>query len=207
VARFRREAPHEAVVFFVKAVLHRLDGEYERALRSLDRLVRLDPAAHVVASYHRALIRIAQQRADEAQREQERAHANTPDSPLMQTASALTLFYTGDAGRADELMRALLVAHPNMHGVRPILAMCLSAQGAHEQAAQELTEQVEKNADADPDAAYWLASAHALADRRDQALSWLARAIALGNEQRAWFAADPTWSAFHDDARFKELLR
>jgi eukaryotic-like serine/threonine-protein kinase len=207
VARFRREAPHEAVVYFVKAVLHRLDGDYERALRSLDRLVRLDPAAHVVAGYHRALIRIAQQRADEARREQEQAHASAPASPLMQTASALTLLYTGEPQRAGELMRALLAAHPNMHGVRPILAMCLSAQGAHERAAQELTEQVEKNADADPDTAYWLASAHALAGRREQALTWLARAIALGNEQRAWFAADQTWSAFHADARFKELLQ
>jgi serine/threonine-protein kinase len=207
VARFRREAPHEAVVFFVKGVLHRLDGDYERALRSLDRLVRLDPAAHVVASYHRALIGIAQQHADEARRAQAQAHANAPDSPLMQTASALTLLYTDEPRAAEELMRALLNAHPNMHGVRPILAMCLSAQGAHREAAQELTEQVEKNADADPDAAYWLATAHALAGSRDQALSWLARAIALGNEQRAWFAANPTWSAFHDDARFKELLQ
>src|SRR6266581_2607473 len=56
VARMRREAPNEAVVYFVKATLHRLDGEYDRALRSYDRLVHLDPAAHVVVSYNRALI-------------------------------------------------------------------------------------------------------------------------------------------------------
>src|SRR5215216_3464359 len=53
VARARREAPNEPVVQFVKALLHRLEGEYGRALRSYDRLVRLDPAAHVVASYSR----------------------------------------------------------------------------------------------------------------------------------------------------------
>src|SRR6202008_5066586 len=55
INRTRKEAPNEAVVYFVKALLHRLDGEYNRALRSYDRLVRLDPAAHVVASYSRAL--------------------------------------------------------------------------------------------------------------------------------------------------------
>src|SRR6185436_19471986 len=48
VERARREAPNEPVVHFVKALLHRLDGEYGRALRSYDRLVRLDLAAHVV---------------------------------------------------------------------------------------------------------------------------------------------------------------
>ncbi|HET7114215.1 MAG TPA: protein kinase, partial [Pyrinomonadaceae bacterium] len=56
VNRARNEAPNEPVVHFVKAMLHRLDGEYGRALRSYDRLVRLDPAAHVVASYSRALV-------------------------------------------------------------------------------------------------------------------------------------------------------
>src|SRR6266566_4848286 len=36
VARARREAPDEPVVHFVKATLHRLDGEYGRALRSYE---------------------------------------------------------------------------------------------------------------------------------------------------------------------------
>ena len=207
VARYRRETPNEAVVYFVKAVLHRLDGEYERALRSLERLVRLDPAAHVVVSYQRALIRISQQRTDEARAEIAQAAANAPDSPLVKTAGALAHFYAGEPQRGAELVRELLAAHPNMHGARPILAMCLSAQGAHESAQQELTEQVRKNADADPDAAYWLASAYALAGARDDAFTWLARAIALGNEQRAWFAADPCWAALRDDPRFTDLLR
>src|SRR5204862_5020069 len=52
VARARRAMPNEAVVYFVKATLHRLDGEYDRALRSYDRLVHLDPASFVVVSYN-----------------------------------------------------------------------------------------------------------------------------------------------------------
>src|SRR5207249_6176879 len=56
VARMRRDAPNEGVVYFVRATLNRLDGEYDRALRSYDRLVQLDPAAFVVVSYNRALI-------------------------------------------------------------------------------------------------------------------------------------------------------
>ncbi len=206
VARYQQQAAHEAVVYFVKAVLHRLNGEYESSLRSLDRLTRLDPAAHVVASYHRALIRLAQQQTAEAQRELERARATAPDSPLMKTASALTHFYSGTPAPAIELLRELLAAHPNMHGVRPILAMCLSAQGEQTAARAELTEQVRKNADADPDTAYWLASAYALAGAHADALHWLGRALALGNEQRAWFAADPTWAVLREDPQFKELL-
>src|SRR4030095_15821805 len=47
INRTRKEAPNEAVVYFVKALLHRLDGQYRRSLRSYDRLAGLDPAAHV----------------------------------------------------------------------------------------------------------------------------------------------------------------
>ncbi len=206
VARYQKQAAHEAVVYFVKAVLHRLDGEYDRALRSLDRLARLDPAAHVVASYHRALIHLAQHNTEAAQRELEHARASAADSPLLMIAGALTHFYTGAHAPAAMLMRALLAAHPNMHGVRPILAMCLSAQGEQDAARAELTEQVRTNADADPDAAYWLASAYALVGAHADALAWLARALALGNEQRAWFAHDPTWAVLHDDPQFKEIL-
>ena len=57
------------VVHFVKATLHRLDGEYGRALRSYDRLVRLDPAAHVVASYNRAMVHMYMGHFDETMRQ------------------------------------------------------------------------------------------------------------------------------------------
>ena len=50
-------------------MLHRLDGEYGRALRSYDRLVRLDPAAHVVASYSRALVHMYMGHFDETFRQ------------------------------------------------------------------------------------------------------------------------------------------
>src|SRR5215213_139678 len=56
VARARRDSPNEAVVYFVKGTLHRLDGEYDRALRSYDKLLQLDPAARTVVRCNRALI-------------------------------------------------------------------------------------------------------------------------------------------------------
>ena len=77
VNRARNEAPNEPVVHFVKAMLHRLDGEYGRALRSYDRLVRLDPAAHVVASYSRALVHMYMGHFDETFRQLDNAGSLT----------------------------------------------------------------------------------------------------------------------------------
>ncbi|PYS50451.1 MAG: hypothetical protein DMF68_07195 [Acidobacteria bacterium] len=206
VARMRRELPNEAVVYFVKATLHRLDGEYERALRSYDRLVRLDPAAHIVASCNRALISIFRGRFDDAQRELEQAARSEPDNPLVRTFTALTLYYQGDVAKACELMQETVNQHPNMHGVRPFLATFLSAQGRDEEARAELTEQVLNNALVDPDIAYAVGSAYALLGERERAFKWLERSIALGNENRVCFEHDPNWAELRDDSRFQELM-
>src|SRR5205807_2178588 len=142
VARMRRDAPNEAVVHFVKATLHRLDGEYERALRSYDRLVHLDPASFVVVSYNRALIFLYQGKFEDAQRELDRAASVEPNNPLLRMFRALTMYYLRQIDTATELMREVLDHNPNLHGARPFLAMCLSAQGNHEGALAELTAEV-----------------------------------------------------------------
>lgn len=204
VYRARREAPDEAVVHFVKATLHRLDGEYGRALRSWDRLVRLDPAAHVVASYNRAIVYLYMGNFEEAIRQLD--NAGEPDNPLVRTFRALALYYSGQTDPAADLMQQLVARHPNMHGIRPFLAMFLSAQGKHEEARAQLTDEVKRNAAVDSDIAYSVASVYALEEMRDEAFEWLARSIALGNENLPCFENDPNWNSLRDDKRFVELM-
>src|ERR1700704_2507591 len=152
VARARRESPDEPVVHFVKATLHRLDGEYGRALRSYDRLMRLDPAAHVVASYNRALVYMYMGNFEEVAKQLDQA--GDPDNPLVKTFRALALYYTGHTDEAAQMMQQNVDEHPNMHGIRPFMAMFLSAQGKHDQALAQLNSGVIRNAEVDPDIAY-----------------------------------------------------
>jgi eukaryotic-like serine/threonine-protein kinase len=204
VARARREAPNEPVVHFVKALLHRLDGEYGRALRSYDRLVRLDPAAHVVASYSRALVYMYMGQFDEVFRQLDTA--GDQDNALVRTFRALALYYTGQTDAAAELMRDVIEKHPNMHGIRPFMAMFLSAQGKHEEALAQLTPDVKRNGEVDADISYSIGSVYALEGLRGDAFEWLERSIALGNANRTCFQNDPNWAGMRDDARFRELM-
>lgn len=204
VAEARREAPDEPVVHFVKATLHRLDGEYGRALRSYDRLMRLDPAAHVVASYNRALVYLYMGNFDEMSRQLDQA--GDPDNPLVRTFRALALYYTGKTDAAVELMRQVVAQNPNMHGIRPFMAMFLSAQGKHEEARSQLTAAVLRNAEVDPDIAYSVASVYAVEGLRAEAFEWLERAVALGNENHLCFESDPNWQGLRSDERFQRLL-
>ena len=204
VARARREAPDEPVVHFVKATLHRLDGEYGRALRSYDRLVRLDPAAHVVASYNRALVHMYMGHFDEVFRQLD--NAGEPENPLVRTFRALALYYTGQTDAAVDLMQLVLNKHPNMYGVKPFMAMFLSAQGKHDEALAQLTENVKRNGEVDADISYSIASVYALEGLRNEAFAWLDRAIALGNENRPCFENDPNWATLRAEPQFAELM-
>jgi serine/threonine protein kinase/tetratricopeptide (TPR) repeat protein len=204
VARARREAPNEPVVHFVKALLHRLDGEYGRALRSYDRLVRLDPAAHVVASYSRALVHMYMGHFDETFRELDTS--GDPDNALVRTFRALALYYTGQTDAAAEMMTDVVGKHPNMHGIRPFMAMFLSAQGRHEEALAQLTPDVKRNGEVDADISYSIGSVYALEGLQADAFEWLERSISLGNANRPCFENDPNWASLRGDPRFVELI-
>jgi serine/threonine-protein kinase len=205
VARARREAPNEPVVHFVKALLHRLDGEYGRALRSYDRLVRLDPAAHVVASYSRALVHMYLGHFDDVFRELNTS--GDPENALVRTFRALALYYTGQTDKAAELMHDVVDEHPNMHGIRPFMAMFLSTQGKHDEALAQLTPAVKRNGEVDADISYSIGSVYALEGLQADAFEWLERSISLGNANRPCFENDPNLVSLRADPRFAELMK
>ncbi|HYJ85313.1 MAG TPA: protein kinase [Pyrinomonadaceae bacterium] len=207
VVLLREEYPNDVGVHFVRGVVARLDAEYERALRSFDRMVRLNPNERVVASYNRARIFMYQQRYEEALAELDQGAEMEPDHPLIQTFRARVLYYRGEVDAATRILEQVLDRHPRMDGIRPILATCLSAQGKHELANQQLTQKVKVAAESDHDIPYWLASAYLMQGRQVLALEWLEKAINLGNENYLWFESDPNWTDLHDDPRFKALMQ
>lgn len=202
----RREAPNDVGVHFASGVLARLDGDYERALRYFERMIRLNPAEKVVASYNRARILTYLSRFDEAFAELDAGAAVEPDHPLIKTFRARALYYHGEPTKAAEILEAVLEQHPQLDGIRPIYATFLSALGFSEEARAQLSEEVVKTANTDHDIAYWLASAYAMEGEREAALKWLRRAIELGNENRPWFERDKNWESLRADPEYRQIL-
>ncbi|HEV2801215.1 MAG TPA: protein kinase [Pyrinomonadaceae bacterium] len=206
VENLRHEAPNDVGVQFVASYLYRLDGDYERALRSLDRMLTLNPAERVVVSYNRARILMYQGRMEEAMRALDEGAKTEPDHPFIRTFRAVALYRQGRATEAAEILRDVLDTHPEMDGIRPHYAIALSKLGQHEAARAQLTERVKEVAEADHDAPYWIATAYAVEGMRDQAFKWLERAINRGNENLPWFRTNPEWAALRDDPRFEPLM-
>jgi serine/threonine-protein kinase len=206
VELLREEYPNDVGVHFTAGYLARLDADYDRALRSFERMVRLNPNERVVVSFHRARIFMYQGRYDEALEAIEHGVQVEPDHPLLRTFHARVLYYRGQVDEAERILTEVLEHHPRMDGIRPILATCLSAQGKHELANKQITERVKLAAASDHDIAYWLASAYLLQGRQVLALEWLQKAINLGNDNYLWFEADPNWADLHHDPRFQEMM-
>ena len=202
----RDEYPNDPGVQFVRGVVARLDGDYEKALRSFDRMVRLNPGERVLASYNRARIFMYQREYEEALRELDQGAEIEPEHPLIRVFTARVLYYKGEVDEAIHILQQVLQRHPQIDGVRPILAICLSSQGQHTRANEQLTPKVRQVAEADYDISYWLASAYLLQGRQVEALRWLETAISLGNENYKWFESDPNWTDMHEDPRFVELM-
>src|SRR5258706_14047229 len=161
-----REAPNDASIHFIRGIVARLDGDYSKAMRSLDRMLRLNPAERVVVAYNRARLLTYQGRYDEALAELDQGAAVEPDHPLIKTFRARALYYRGDVVKAAEILEQVLENQPQLDGIRPIYATFLSALGFNEEARAQLTDEVKKTADTDHDVAYWLASAYAMEGER-----------------------------------------
>jgi serine/threonine-protein kinase len=206
IARLRLEAPNDARVQYVSAVMYRLAGEYDKALKSYDRSSELNPVERLVVSWGRARIFMYQGRYDEALSELDYASALEPNHPLVSAFRAQVLLLRGDPAAASQLFQEVLLTHPQIDGVRPLLAQSLSALGKHEAARAQLTERVKEVASIDHDVPYWLATAYAMEGEEEEALRWLEKAISLGNENLPWFKTNPAWQSLRDDVRFQRLM-
>ncbi len=202
----RDEAPNDVGVHFARAVLARLDGNYEKALRCLDRMARLNPAERVVVSYNRARIFMYQARYADALAELDEGAKVEPGHPLIKAFRARVLYYSGETVRAADLLAQVFAEHPGLEGVRPIYATVLLALGRDEEARQQMTDDIKETASTDHDVSYWLASAYALAGERNEAFEWLRRAIKLGNENKPWFERDKNWDTLRDDPEYQSII-
>jgi eukaryotic-like serine/threonine-protein kinase len=206
VEELLKEAPDDPSVLFVAAVVHRLDGLYERALRLYDRLLAVNPKDVVLVAFNKARIFTHQGRFEEAVAEIDRGRAAEPEHPLLKTFLAVALFNQGMVDDAQALLEDVLRQNPHFDGILPLLGWCLSARGQHEQARALITDRVREIATADHDIAFWLASFYATEGMTEDALEWVRLAVRIGNENYPLLAHTPKLDPLRPDPRFAELL-
>ncbi|MGB7209706.1 MAG: protein kinase [Pyrinomonadaceae bacterium] len=202
----QKQFPNEAPLYFVKGVMHRLDGEYDESLKAFEKLSRLDPAARAVSAYNRSRIFIYKADYVSAIREIERGEKAEPNHPMLKIFRSAVYYYRGDHQDAIDLMSKVLDEHPEMDGIRPLYAIYLAGAGRREDALKQLSEEALALSRADHDMAYWVGSTYSILGDKDLAFKWLNRAIKLGNQNWPHFEKDKSLNPLRDDPRFAELL-
>ncbi len=207
IRELQEEFPNEAPIYFVKGVVHRLDGEYDESLKSFQKLSRLDPAAQAVSSYNRARIYTYKGEYDKALKELDKGQKAEPNHPMLKIFRSNALFHQGNVDEAIELIKGVLEDNPRMDGIRPMYAIYLAYKGDRDEAYAQLSEEAKSLSKADHDMAFWMCSSYALLGEKDEAIDWLERAVRLGNENKPWFEKDKTLDSIRDDERFIALLK
>ncbi len=202
----QKQFPNDAALYFVKGVMHRLDGEYEESLKAFEKLTRLDPAARAVAAYNRARIFIYTQEYDKALAELDKGVKVEPNHPMLKIFRAAVYYYQGNKDEAISMIAAVLKDNPRMEGIRPLYAEFLAGAGRSDEALAELTDDALALSRSDHDMAYWVGSTYAMVGEKDLAYKWLGKAVRLGNENKEHFQHDVNLESLRDDPRWQELL-
>ncbi len=206
IEELRREYPEDPSVLFVAGMLYRLDGLYEKALETYDRLLAINPKDVVLVAYNRARIYTHQGRFEEAVQELEKGREAEPEHPLIKTFLAVALFNQGQVDWAQALLREVLIQNPHFDGVQPLVAWCLSARGEHEKARALISDRVKDIAAADPDIAFWLASFYGMEGLVEEGVEWVQTALRLGNENFPLFVQSRKLDGLRGDPRFGALM-
>ena len=206
VELLQKQFPNDAVLYFVKGVMHRLDGEYEESLHAWEKLTRLDPAARAVAAYNRARIYLYMGEYDRAMHEIEKGEKVEPDHPMLKIFRSCIYYFQGKVDMALELMSKVLEEHPEMDGIRPLYAEYLAGAGRFDEARAQITEGALDAARTDHDTAFWVGSTYSLLGDKDLAFKWLNKAVKLGNENRPHYEHSKNLDPIRSDPRFAELL-
>jgi serine/threonine protein kinase len=206
IRRLLRHAPNEPSVHAAAAYVYRLSGQYDLALQAWDRFLRISPTDIVFASYNRSRMFIYEGDYDKAEAELAKGRAFEPHHPSLRAYQAVIDYYRGDVDKAIKTVEDILAKTPDLHSQKIYLAYCYLAKGERERALDLIDDRVIETARADQDIAYRLATMYALDNQADQAIWWLERSIAMGNENYPWISSSPNWEALRDDARFKAIV-
>src|SRR5437773_8492000 len=165
----QKQFPNDAALYFVKGVMHRLDGEYEESLKAFEKLTRLDPAARAVAAYNRARLYIYQHKFDEALAELDKGVKVEPNHPMLKIFRSGVYYFQGRIDEALETLSKVLEEHPEMDGIRPLYAEYLAGAGRGDEARAQLTEEALSVSRADHEMAYWVGATYSLLGDKDLA--------------------------------------
>jgi eukaryotic-like serine/threonine-protein kinase len=177
------------------------------ASQSLRRSIELNPTSHVSYLWN-AHVMLYQGQARQVERDLRLLVARSSEEESLPKAFlGENLYYQGKLEEAEAL---LVWAVEQRRSATAYDALCFSAylyasRGERKKIDPQLLKLRPEEVN-DGDTAYWTGGVYALLGEKEQALTWLRRAVQLGNHNYPWFQRDKNHVKLHGDPEYQRLL-
>jgi serine/threonine protein kinase/tetratricopeptide (TPR) repeat protein len=181
-------------------------GLLDMAEEAYDRSKELNPTTVRIHWMH-ARMHLYQGRPQEAAEEMERVLQTSPDQFKALAYLGEFLYYQDKNAEADKVFAHSQQLARGAGDDSPfVLAAFLYASQGQRTRIDPLVFAMRPEQVLDGDRAYWAAGIYSLLGDRNQAITWLRRAVALGNHNYPWFQRDKNLNALRNDPEYQKIM-
>ena len=199
-------APNSETAWDLLGYLYHYTGLLDLAETAYDRSVDLNPTTTRIHWMH-ARMHLYQGRPEEAEEELRRILAANPDQFKALAYLGEFLYYEGKYDEADKTFsRAVELSRGSGDDSAPILAAFLYASRGQREKIDPGVFAHKPDRYVDGDGAYWLGGVYAMLGDKKQSLTWLRRAVALGNHNYPWFQRDKNYNSLRNDPEYQKIM-
>jgi len=199
-------APNSERGWDVLGYLYHYTGLLDLAEKAYDRSTDLNPTTVRVHWMH-ARVHLYQGRPEEAEQEIRPVLASNPNQFKALAYMGEFLYYEDKVDDADKaLTRAVELSRGSGEDAPTVLAAFLYASRGQRDRIDPAVFAYRPEQYIDGDGAYWLGGIYAMLGEKQKALTWLRRAVVLGNHNYPWFQRDKNWASLRGDPEYQKIM-
>jgi serine/threonine protein kinase/tetratricopeptide (TPR) repeat protein len=199
-------APNSETAWDLLGYLYHYTGLLDLAETAYDRSVDLNPTTIRIHWMH-ARMHLFQGRPEESEEEMKRVLAANPDQFKALAYLGEFLYYQGKYDEAEKaLNRAVELGRGSGDDAPAIMAAFLYASRGQRDKIDPSVFRHKPEEYVDGDGAYWIGGIHAMLGEKKQALTWLRRAVELGNHNYPWFQRDKNYNNLRNDPEYQKIM-
>jgi serine/threonine-protein kinase len=209
IARLReavRMSPNSELGWDMLGYVYHYAGLDDLAEKAYRRSLELDPTTPRIHWMHgRMLLYVG--RVQEAEQEMRQTQAVHPDHFKVLTFLGEFLYYQDKMDEAEPILRRAVELGRDGGDSTPLLtsAFLYASRGQQDRIDPTLL-RAQPSQVIDGDQAYWTAGVYALLGEKSHALTWLRRAVELGNHNYPWFERDKNFDKLRNDPEYREVM-
>ena len=199
-------APQNDVAWDLLGYVCHYAGLLDEGERAYRRSVELNPTTMRIYWMHARLL-LQQGHADKAEQEVRKVLAAHPDQFKAMPYLGDFLYYQDKREEAATVLARAYELGRNSGDSSPVMmAGFLYASLGQREKIDPTVFRYKPDQIIDGDEAYWIGSIFALLGERQQALTWLRRAVQVGNHNYPWFQRDKNWDRLRNDPDYQHIM-